>query len=90
MERVAGPVAGYYIVTYACEQANAPGRYVGYARVCEAQHEDYWSAPIAFDVTTAHATANEDEAHSAAHALALSSITLQKMRAAATSPLPAG
>ena len=47
IERVVGPIKGYYIATYASE-AGGPGEYVGYAKVCTAPPAEYWEArPVA-------------------------------------------
>lgn len=43
LERVVGPIRGYYIATYASE-SGGPGEYIGYAKVCAAPPPDYWEA----------------------------------------------
>ena len=44
MERVVGPIKGYYIASYACEMGEMGERYLGFAKVCTAKPEDYWQA----------------------------------------------
>lgn len=44
IERVVGPIKGYYIASYACEMGEFGERYLGFAKVCTAKPEDYWQA----------------------------------------------
>jgi hypothetical protein len=44
IERVVGPIKGYYIASYACEMGELGDRYLGFAKVCKAVPKDYWEA----------------------------------------------
>jgi len=43
MERITGPHHGFYIASYASENAPAEG-YLGYAKICRRRPESYWDA----------------------------------------------
>lgn len=44
IERVVGPIKGYYIASYACEMGEMGERFLGFSKVCKARPEDYWEA----------------------------------------------
>jgi hypothetical protein len=63
IERVVGPIKGYYIASYACEMGELGRQYLGFAKICVVKPEDYWQAK-------ACAKFSADEiVHSAEHAL---------------------
>lgn len=70
MERVIGPVRGYYIATYACAVDDGGEQFVGYARVCRERPASFWDAPVIFDVIADQPNGSEDEAHRVGFALA--------------------
>jgi hypothetical protein len=49
MERIWGPVNGFYVAAYAAE-AGPDGRWVSYAKVCPKQPDNYWEADCLFKV----------------------------------------
>ena len=44
IERVVGPIKGYYIASYACEMGDLGESYLGFAKLCVTKPEDYWQA----------------------------------------------
>jgi hypothetical protein len=44
IERVVGPIKGYYIASYACEMGELGAQYLGFAKLCLAKPADYWQA----------------------------------------------
>jgi hypothetical protein len=44
IERVVGPIKGYYIASYACAMGELGNQYMGFAKVCADRPEDYWQA----------------------------------------------
>jgi hypothetical protein len=44
IERVLGPIQGYYIASYACEMGELGDQYLGFAKLCRTKPEDYWQA----------------------------------------------
>jgi hypothetical protein len=50
VERIRGPVNGYYVVSYACEIGDLGREYVGYTRLCASRPESFWDAqgPITY------------------------------------------
>ena len=44
VERILGPIRGYYIASYACEMGELGEHYLGFAKVCLSRPEDYWMA----------------------------------------------
>ena len=44
IERVVGPIKGYYIASYACEMGELGDQFLGFAKVCVARPDDYWMA----------------------------------------------
>jgi hypothetical protein len=73
MERIWGPVNGFYIAAYAAP-SGAAGRYAGYAKVCWTRPESYWEADCAFKVFGGEHHDGEESALSAAAADARSQI----------------
>jgi hypothetical protein len=49
MERVWGPLNGFYFVAYASPMGDGE-RYCSYAKVCWTRPEDYWEADCAFKI----------------------------------------
>jgi hypothetical protein len=43
MERIEGPLKGYYLAAYACP-SGARGGYVGYVKVCRSRPASYWES----------------------------------------------
>jgi len=44
IERIVGPIRGYYIASYACAMGHLGDRFLGFAKVCIARPDDYWMA----------------------------------------------
>jgi hypothetical protein len=44
IERVVGPIQGYYIASYACEMGELGDQFLGFAKLCTSRPEDYWLA----------------------------------------------
>ena len=44
VERIVGPIRGYFIASYACEMGELGEQYLGFAKVCMSRPEDYWMA----------------------------------------------
>jgi hypothetical protein len=44
MERISGPVDGYYVVSYACEVGEFGHEFVGYTKLCAQPPENFWDA----------------------------------------------
>lgn len=42
MERISGPVDGYYVVSYACEVGEFGHEFVGYTKLCEERPDTFW------------------------------------------------
>ena len=63
MERVTGPVNGYYIVTYACPVGEHGDMYVGYGRVCAAKPASFWEATAVAEVVENYPVRTSDAAH---------------------------
>ena len=49
MERIWGPVNGFYLAAYAAPLDDGQ-RYASYAKVCWSRPEDYWDADCAFKI----------------------------------------
>ena len=52
VERVLGPIGGYYIASYACAMGEFGRQYLGFAKVCAAKPKDYWKAQACAEVST--------------------------------------
>jgi hypothetical protein len=52
VERVIGPVGGYYIASYACAMGELGRQFLGFAKVCAAKPQDYWKAQAFAECTT--------------------------------------
>jgi hypothetical protein len=44
MERIRGPVNGYYVASYACQVGDMGHEYVGYTKLCSARPASFWDA----------------------------------------------
>jgi hypothetical protein len=44
MERITGPLKGYYIAVYANRLVEAQGQYVGFVKLCRREPPSYWEA----------------------------------------------
>ena len=44
IERILGPISGYYIASYACEMGELGEQYLGFAKLCRVRPQDYWQA----------------------------------------------
>ena len=44
MERISGPVDGYYVVSYACEVGEFGHEFVGYTKLCAQPPANFWDA----------------------------------------------
>ena len=44
VERIVGPIKGYYIASYACEMGDLGDQFLGFAKVCVSPPADYWMA----------------------------------------------
>lgn len=42
MERVSGPLKGYYVAAYACEMDEMGSKYIGYYKICRDEPVSYW------------------------------------------------
>lgn len=47
MEKIVGPINGFYVAAYAVQSAN-PSRYVSYAKICRTKPCSYWEADSLF------------------------------------------
>lgn len=58
MEKIAGPLSGFYVVSYAWPSPDGK-RYTSYAKICRDQPADYWTAHCLFKLFGGehHATA---------------------------------
>ena len=52
VERVVGPIKGYYIASYACAMGEFGRQFLGFARVCIAKPADYWKAQACAEFST--------------------------------------
>ena len=52
VERVVGPVGGYYIASYACAMGELGRQFLGFARVCATKPQDYWKAQAFAECST--------------------------------------
>ena len=74
MERISGPVNGFYIATYACPVGEFGTQYLGHARICSVQPRSFWEAiPIA-DLVATEWDGSSDAAHTRALVLATSEV----------------
>lgn len=64
MERIWGPINGFYLAAYAAPVGEGD-RYASYAKVCWTRPDDYWDADCAFKVFGGENHASEDAALSA-------------------------
>ncbi len=44
IERVVGPINGYYIASYACEMGEFGREFLGFAKLCTSRPLSYWDA----------------------------------------------
>ena len=44
MERISGPVLGYFLVSYACAVGELGEEYMGYTRLCLDRPGNFWDA----------------------------------------------
>lgn len=44
MERITGPLMGFYIASHASETGAAGERFLGYAKICRRRPDSYWDA----------------------------------------------
>lgn len=58
MEKITGPIHGFYVVSYAWPSTDGT-RYSSYAKICRTRPEDYWHAQCLFKLFGGehHATA---------------------------------
>jgi len=61
MERIWGPLNGFYVAAYA-EPIGDGDRYAAYAKVCWTQPESYWEADCAFKLFGGEHHASEEAA----------------------------
>jgi hypothetical protein len=61
MERIWGPIRGFYLAAYAAPGPQ-PGSYCSYAKVCWNRPESYWDADCAFKVFGGEAHASAEAA----------------------------
>jgi hypothetical protein len=52
VERVIGPIGGYYIASYACAMGELGRQFLGFARVCSVKPPDYWKAQAFAECST--------------------------------------
>ena len=74
--RVTGPIAGYYVASYASPAGDWGQTFVGEYKICEAMPESYWSAQAVFTGTCRHSESTGFGAMEKAEALAASRIAL--------------
>lgn len=46
MDRITGPVDGYFVASYACEMGELGDRYLGFAKVCCCKPASFWLATL--------------------------------------------
>jgi hypothetical protein len=44
MERIRGPVNGYYVASYACRVGDLGDEFVGYTKLCSVRPRSFWDA----------------------------------------------
>lgn len=42
VERVSGPLKGYFVAAYACEMGELGSKYIGYYKICRDEPVSYW------------------------------------------------
>ena len=52
VERIVGPIKGYYIASYACAMGELGRQYLGFAKLCADRPTDYWKAEACAEFTT--------------------------------------
>ena len=62
VERIVGPIRGYYIASYACVMGDLGEHYLGFAKVCERRPEDYWVADACCKFSSAELASNAEDA----------------------------
>jgi hypothetical protein len=73
MERIRGPVQGYFLASYACRVGELGQEFVGYTKLCSKRPRNFWEAAgtITFGTTRFHSA---PDAMDNSEEIALSSI----------------
>lgn len=81
MERVSGPIKGYYIATLACPIGDAQS-YVAYGRLCPFKPRSFWEADARFEAHSSERSFGDlAAAHRVAYGLAISELrTLEPVK----------
>lgn len=73
MEKIAGPINGFYVASYA-ERIGESERFSSYAKVCSSQPESYWGASCIFKLFGGENHPSPQEALAFAHLAARAQI----------------
>jgi len=73
MERISGPVNGFYIATFACPVHDR--EYVGQARICRTRPRSFWEAAPLAEFIVPRPSASRDLALVAALSLAVAELS---------------
>ena len=52
VERIVGPINGYYIASYACAMGELGRQFLGFAKLCADRPADYWKAKACAEFST--------------------------------------
>jgi hypothetical protein len=76
MERVHGPVKGYYIATFACPMGDKGAEYIGYARACLTRPRSFWDSglPPVLELCADDVRVGRSEAHQIAYERAVAAL----------------
>jgi hypothetical protein len=62
MERITGPVNGFFIATYACDTGGSSPSYLGYSKICRGRPDSYWDAHCCAKISGSHSHSTPQEA----------------------------
>lgn len=71
MERILGPINGYYVATLAIPVGELGDEYVSEVRVCRMRPRSYFDASPCYEEDSPHRVGDEGRAHDIAYAMAL-------------------
>ena len=70
VERISGPLQGYYVAAYACEMGELGSKYIGYYKIFRDKPRSYWDGECLLKGCVEDVCATADEAIGSAFRMA--------------------